>query len=70
MREAELVVISAVDKALALAQTPLPIPPGIPEWLSPLVAVIPGQIFAWGLTLTKGFDPDHPRGLRKVTLTR
>jgi glucosamine--fructose-6-phosphate aminotransferase (isomerizing) len=69
-REAELVVISAVAEAMALAQTPLAIPAGMPEWLSPLVAVVPGQIFAWGLTLAKGFDPDHPRGLRKVTLTR
>jgi glucosamine--fructose-6-phosphate aminotransferase (isomerizing) len=42
----------------------------MPEWLSPLVAVVPGQLFALGLTLAKGFDPDHPRGLRKVTLTR
>jgi glutamine---fructose-6-phosphate transaminase (isomerizing) len=69
-REAELVIISSLDEALNLSQTPLPIPTGIPEWLSPLVGVIPGQIFAWGLTLAKGFDPDHPRGLRKVTLTR
>ncbi len=68
--EAELVVISALDEALALAQTPLRLPAGIPEWVSPLVAVAPGQLFALGLTLAKGFDPDHPRGLRKVTLTR
>lgn len=69
-REAELVVISDRADALALAQTPLPLPKGVPEWLSPLVAVIPGQLFALGLTLSKRFDPDHPRGLRKVTLTR
>ena len=69
-REAELVVISDRDDALALAQTPLPLPAGVQEWLSPLVAVVPGQLFALGLTLAKGFDPDHPRGLRKVTLTR
>lgn len=69
-REAELVVISDRDDALALAHTPFPLPKGVPEWLSPLVAVVPGQIFALGLTLAKGFDPDHPRGLRKVTLTR
>jgi glucosamine--fructose-6-phosphate aminotransferase (isomerizing) len=69
-REAELVIISSLDEALNLAQTPLPIPAGIPEWLSPVVGVMPGQIFAWGLTLAKGFDPDHPRGLRKVTLTQ
>lgn len=69
-REAELVVISARQEALAMAQTPLPIPAGIPEWLSPIVAVVPGQMFALGLTLARGLDPDHPRGLRKVTRTK
>jgi glucosamine--fructose-6-phosphate aminotransferase (isomerizing) len=69
-REAELVVISPLAEALALAHTPLPLPAGMPEWLSPLVTVAPGQLFALGLTLAKGFDPEHPRGLRKVTLTR
>jgi glucosamine--fructose-6-phosphate aminotransferase (isomerizing) len=68
-RGAELVVISSHPGALALAQTPLPIPSGVPEWLSPIVAVVQGQLFALGLTLAKGFDPDHPRGLHKVTLT-
>ena len=69
-RQAEILVISALDEALTMAQTPLALPRGLPEWLSPLVAVIAGQIFALGLTLAKGLDPDHPRGLRKVTLTR
>lgn len=68
-REPELLVISSLDEALALAQTPLPLPAGIPEWLSPLIAILPGQMLALGLTLAKGYDPDHPRGLRKVTLT-
>ncbi len=68
-REAELVVISAQEEALKLAQTPLRVPAGIPEWLSPLVTVVPGQLFALGLTLARGLDPDHPRGLRKVTMT-
>lgn len=66
---AELVVISAQKDALALAHTPLKLPDAVPEWLSPLIAVVPGQLFALGVTLAKGFDPDHPRGLRKVTLT-
>lgn len=69
-REAELIVISPLAEALVLAQTPLPLPAGLPEWLSPVVAVMPGQMLALGLTRAKGFDPDHPRGLRKVTLTR
>lgn len=68
-RGAELVVISADSDALAQAQTPLRLPAGVPEWLSPVVGVMPGQLFAYGLTLAKGFDPDKPRGIVKVTLT-
>jgi glucosamine--fructose-6-phosphate aminotransferase (isomerizing) len=66
---ADLVITSAQSDVLALAQTPLRLPPGVPEWLSPLVAVVPGQLFALGLTLARGLDPDHPRGLHKVTRT-
>jgi glucosamine--fructose-6-phosphate aminotransferase (isomerizing) len=68
-RGADLITISADAEALSQAQTPLPIPAGIPEWVSPLVTVVQGQLFALGLTLAKGFDPDQPRGIRKVTLT-
>ena len=68
-RGAELLVVSALQEALAHAQTPFVLPAGIPEWLSPLVAVLPGQLLALGLTLAKGYLPDQPRGLRKVTLT-
>jgi glucosamine--fructose-6-phosphate aminotransferase (isomerizing) len=42
----------------------------MPEWLSPIVAVVPGQLFALHLTVAKGYDPDQPLGLQKVTLTR
>src|SRR5690606_21597350 len=68
-RGADLIVISAMQEALELAQTPLTLPSGIPEWLSPIVAVVPGQMFALGLTLAKRFNPDQPRSIRKVTLT-
>ena len=69
-RGADLIMVSAQPEALAIAQTPLPIPTGIPEWVSPLVMVVQGQLFALGLTLAKRFDPDQPRGIRKVTLTK
>ncbi len=69
-REAELVMISDQPGALALAQTPLALPEAVPEWLSPLVAVVPGQLFAAALTRAKGYDLDQPRGLQKVTRTR
>jgi glucosamine--fructose-6-phosphate aminotransferase (isomerizing) len=68
--QAELVVISNDPKALSLAGTPLPIPPEVPEWLSPLVNILPAQLFAYHLTRVKGFDPDNPRSIQKVTETR
>jgi glucosamine--fructose-6-phosphate aminotransferase (isomerizing) len=69
-RGAELLVISNRQDLLAEAVRPLPLPVGVPEWLSPLVAIVPGQLFALHLTLAKGHDPDHPEGLHKVTRTR
>jgi glucosamine--fructose-6-phosphate aminotransferase (isomerizing) len=69
-RGAELVVISDEDEALALARTPLRLPPELPEWLSPLVSIVPGQLFSYHLTRAKGLDTEAPRGLHKVTQTR
>ncbi len=44
--------------------------PAVAEWVSPLVYIIAGQLFTYYLSLKKGLDPDSPRGLSKVTLTR
>src|SRR6266851_1934453 len=68
-RGAELLVISESEQALSLARTALPIYPGVPEWLTPLITIIPGQLFVLNLALTKGLNPDIPRGLHKVTRT-
>jgi len=68
-REAELIVISGQDEPLQLARTPLRLPVILPEWLSPFTCVLPGQLLALHITLAKGYDPDHPRGLKKVTET-
>lgn len=51
------------------AVTPLPLPAGVLEWLSPLVAIVPSQLLALHLTRVKGHDPDQPQGLQKVTRT-
>jgi glucosamine--fructose-6-phosphate aminotransferase (isomerizing) len=67
--QAELVVISEEESALALAQTPLPLQPGVPEWLSPLVSILPAQLFAAHLTSVKGYDTEKPRSITKVTET-
>lgn len=66
---AELVLISDDVDALALAQSPIQLPPQIPEWLTPLVGILPAQLFACHLTTVKGFDTEKPRSITKVTET-
>lgn len=68
-RRAELLVISDDPSALASANLALPFITDLPEWLTPLVAILPGQRLAMQLTLEKGLDPDHPEGLHKITET-
>jgi glucosamine--fructose-6-phosphate aminotransferase (isomerizing) len=68
-RGAELLLISHDQALLDQAHVALPLPPDMPEWLTPLVAVLPGQLFALRLAQAKGLDPDQPRGLMKVTET-
>lgn len=69
-REAEPIVISDDAATLALGRTPLPLAATLPEWISPVTAIVPGQLFAVYLAAARDYDPDHPRGLRKVTETR
>jgi glucosamine--fructose-6-phosphate aminotransferase (isomerizing) len=67
-RGARAAVIS--DRADLLARgAALPVP-ALPEWLSPIAAVVPGQLLALAQATARGVDPDAPRGLTKVTETR
>jgi len=65
---AELVVISNSKQALSLAQSPIQLP-DMPEWVSPIVSILPAQLFACSLTQVKGYDPEKPRTIQKVTET-
>ena len=69
-RGAPVIAISDDDPLLASADTPLPLVRTAPEWLSPLLTVIPGQVAALRLATLRGGDVDRPAGLTKVTLTR
>ena len=69
-RRARLLAVSDVPELLLRSNTPLPLVTGVPEWLSPLVAVVPGQVTAMRLAQLRGLDIDNPAGLHKVTLTR
>jgi glucosamine 6-phosphate synthetase-like amidotransferase/phosphosugar isomerase protein len=42
----------------------------VPEWLSPLAGIVPAQLFAYHLTLTKDYDENRSRSISKVTETR
>jgi glucosamine--fructose-6-phosphate aminotransferase (isomerizing) len=69
-RGSEIIAISDDRKFLAEARTPLKLPKPVAEWISPVTTIVPGQLFAMHLAYTRGYDPDRPRGLRKVTETR
>ena len=67
-RGGRVFAISDGAELLGLARAGIQLPP-MPEWLSPVTAIVPGQLLAMALTHAKGYDLDHPRGLTKVTLT-
>jgi glucosamine--fructose-6-phosphate aminotransferase (isomerizing) len=69
-RGAELMIVSNSAAAHSLASALLPFANTLPEWLSPIAAIVPGQLLALRLALARGLNPDQPRGLHKVTLTR
>jgi glucosamine--fructose-6-phosphate aminotransferase (isomerizing) len=69
-RGAETYVVTDGTAAVAGATAAVPLGRRLPEALSPLATIIPGQLLALHLSLARGLDPDRPRGLSKVTRTR
>jgi len=67
--DVELLVLSNVAEALDLADRAVALPADMPEWLSPLVSIVPGQLFCYHLTRAKGLSTESPRMLSKVTKT-
>lgn len=65
-------------RVLALSDSPsarqldegLAVPRNIPDWLSPVVEIVPAQLYTYHLTVARGLDPDRPRTITKVTRTR
>jgi glucosamine--fructose-6-phosphate aminotransferase (isomerizing) len=69
-RGSEVIAISDDERFLAAADTALPLARKVPEWLTPLLTVIPGQVAAVHLARLRGANVDSPAGLSKITLTR
>lgn len=72
VRAAGATLVASGDAADALsgAAYSLPVPRPPAPLLSPLLSVVPGQLFASALARARGLDADHPVGLTKVTLAR
>ncbi len=84
-READTIVIAEDSRLLDLATTPIPTrfpalngtisgheasaPIDVAELLSPVPNIMYGQFLAMHLSVSKGLNPDKPRGLSKVTKT-
>ena len=68
-RGVDAVVASDVAETRALGRWSIAIPTGVPEWLRPIVSIVPAQLFAMHVTRARGLDPDRPRYLSKVTRT-
>jgi glucosamine--fructose-6-phosphate aminotransferase (isomerizing) len=66
----ERIVLSDRPKAIAAATLGIVLPGGLPDWLMPVAAIVPGQLVAMHLAIARGIDPEAPRWIRKVTLTR
>lgn len=67
---AHLTAISDVPAILDVADRPAKLPAGVEERFAPMTAIIAGQLLAFHLAHARGFDPDNPRSIRKVTETR
>lgn len=65
----EHIVISDRPDAIAAASLAIHLPPGLPDWLMPIAAIVPGQLLALHLAIARGIDPEAPRWIGKVTLT-
>jgi glutamine---fructose-6-phosphate transaminase (isomerizing) len=67
---ATLIASGTAARRLTGASAVIPVPAPTLPVCSPLLSVVPGQLFAWALARAKGLDPDRPNGLTKVTLAR
>jgi glutamine---fructose-6-phosphate transaminase (isomerizing) len=67
--DVNLLVLSDREDVRALGRHAIALPGGLPDHLSPIVSIVPGQLFAMHLALARGIDPDQPRHIAKVTRT-
>jgi glutamine---fructose-6-phosphate transaminase (isomerizing) len=67
-RGADICVVAPTSLA-GDSPTRIVLPSGMDEQLAPIVQIVPLQRLACAMAIGRGFDPDEPRGLKKVTET-
>lgn len=67
--KAESLIITDQSNSEAARQTAITLPLSLEEVFTPIPYIIPAQLFAARLAEEKGFNPDQPRTLSKVTRT-
>lgn len=68
-RRAEVLCIGDDPATGEMAGGSLTVPHLVPEWLSPLPLIVPGQLLAMHLAAQRGYDVDSPRAISKITET-
>lgn len=68
--EADLLIVSNNKELREMGNCSFEIPYTNNDFISPFYNVVAAQMFACRLALAKGLNPDSPRGLNKVTITR
>ena len=68
-RGADVLVLSDLAAIRAEGTRSVALPADVPEWLRPIVSIVPAQLYAYHVTRARGLDPEAPRNLSKVTLT-
>lgn len=69
-RGADVLTLSDSEAIRSSGRRSVTLPANVPEWLRPIVSIVPAQLFAYHLTRARGLDPEVPRNLSKVTRTR
>ncbi len=70
LAQAEVIVVSDNQELLQMGKECFHVPQSESDIVSPFYNVVFAQMFACQLALVKGLNPDSPRGLSKVTITR
>ena len=67
-RNAKIISVVEIDdlRIRKLSDATFIIPQKVPEILSPIIYIVPLQMFAYFSAISRGYDPDKPRNLAKT----